>query len=282
VKKLVIIGLGLLGGSVAKAAKRGRLAKEIWGFGRRKARMQRAKKLRIITHATVDLRLACQDADLVVLATPFPLFESTLRQIAAYAPGSCLITDLGSVKGAHVRRWEQAAWPLKFVACHPMAGSEKTGFEHASATLFDGAPCVITPTASTDKRALKKVEAFWRGLGGRVLLRSPEAHDKIIGLYSHLTHAVSFAMASNSAKRIKKGDRPLAGPSYKDATRIASSDSELWFDIFDYNSAALKFELDAYIKELKILRALLEPGQEAGLRAWLRRVTASARKERGA
>lgn len=281
-KKLVVIGVGLLGGSVALAAKHRRLAKEIWGFGRRKARIQRAKKLGLLTHATSDLRQACKDADLIVLATPFPLFEFYLRQIAVYAPASCVITDLGSVKSDWVNRWERAASPLKFVACHPMAGSERTGFEHARATLFEGAPCIVTPTTHTDKAALKKVKAFWRGLGGLVLRRSPQAHDKIIGLYSHLTHAASFALVAGAARRMKKKDRGLAGPSYKDATRIAASDPGMWFDIFTYNRDAVMSELGAYIKELKGLRALLKPGKERKLKNWLRRVTESARRERGA
>lgn len=281
-KKLAIIGVGLLGGSVALAAKRKRLAAQVWGFGRNEKRIQRAKKLGVITHATSDLRQACQDADLIVLATPFPLFESCLAQIAVYAPASCVVTDLGSVKGDWVSRWEKAVKPLKFVACHPMAGSEKTGYEHARADLFAGASCIVTPTKLTDKRALGKVEAFWRGLGGVVLRRDPKSHDKIIGHYSHLTHAVSYALAMSTAKRMKKADQRLAGPSYKDATRVAASDPSLWFDVFTYNRGVVSLELDAYIKELKILSALLEPGKEAKLQAWLERAGAQARKERGA
>ncbi len=278
-KKIAIIGVGLLGGSVALAAKKKGLAKEIWGFSKHSERTAKALKQGLITQAGRDLTATVAGADLVVMASPFTQFESLLKTIAKTAPTDCLVTDLGSVKGAWVGRWEAAARPLRFVGCHPMAGSEKTGFEWASAQLFEGAPCILTPSARTDRGALKTVTAFWKALGGKILFRDPAEHDRVIGVFSHLTHAASFALAASAAGAMKKKDFALAGPSFRGAIRIAASDPGLWSDIFKYNRAQIEMGLDAYSRELKSLRVRLRPGKEKALAAWLAKVSKLAQRE---
>jgi prephenate dehydrogenase len=275
-KKLVIIGVGLLGGSIGLAARKRKLANEVWGFGRDSRRLAAARKRGVISHATADLAEACAGADLIVLCTPFTLFESTLKKIAKLAPQGCLVTDVGSVKGAWVGTWEKAAKPLRFVASHPMAGSENTGWEHAGAELFQGAPCLVTPTKASLPAAVAAVAAFWAALGGRVQKLSPARHDQLIGRFSHLTHALAFALSKAASRGLKKSDFSVAGPSYWGNTRIAASDPGLWADIFEYNRKALGVEIDAAVAELKKLRTL----RGAALRRELTAISAAARKAR--
>ncbi len=275
-RKLVILGVGLLGGSIGLAARKRRLFSQVWGWGRSAARLKAAQRKGCLTHATTDLAAACRDADLIVLCTPFTLFESTLRQVAALAPPGCLVTEVGSVKGAWVARWEKAAGRLSFVASHPMAGSEKTGAAWAQAGLFEGAPCILTPTSRTRPKARAAVAAFWRGLGCKVHLKSPAGHDRLIGRFSHLTHALAFALSSAAGRGLKKADFALAGPSYWGATRIAASDAGLWADIFEYNRSVLASEIGAVALELGRLKSLRGPR----LRAWLEKVTRQARSRR--
>lgn len=275
-KKLVIIGVGLLGGSIGLAARRRRLAGEVWGFGRDLGRLNAAKRKGCLTHATTDLAAACRGADLMVLCTPFTLFESLLRKISGCAPKGCLVTEVGSVKGRAVALWERAASPLAFIASHPMAGSENTGAAHAQAGLFEAAPCIITPTRRSAPKAKAAVAAFWRALGCRVCFKSPAEHDQLIGRFSHLTHALAFALSSAAGRGLKKADFALAGPSYWGNTRIAASDPQLWADIFDYNRAVVAKEVDAAISELCRLKSL----KGAALRAWLAKVSDQARKRR--
>lgn len=275
-KKLVIIGVGLLGGSIGLAARKARLAREVWGFGRHPKRLAAARKRGVITHATTSLAEAVTDADLIVLCTPFTLFESTLKQIARLAPATCLVTDVGSVKGAWVGHWERAAKPLRFVGAHPMAGSENTGWEHASAGLFKAAPCILTPTGATSPAALSKIRAFWSALGCRVVKASPARHDQLIGRFSHLTHALAFALSKAASRGLKKADFSLAGPSYWGNTRIAASDAGLWADIFGYNRKVLVSEINTAIGELKKLRSLTGPA----LRRELAKISEAARKIR--
>jgi prephenate dehydrogenase len=255
-KKLLIIGVGLLGGSIGLAARKRRLAEEVWGYGRKLSRVKAARRKGLLTHASSDLEEACSGADFIVLCTPFTLFESVLKKIAKFAPEACLVTDVGSVKGAWVSRWERAAKPLRFVPAHPMAGSENTGWEHGRADLFEGAPCILTPTASTSKVALSQVQAFWTALGCRIYRRTSLEHDRLIGRFSHLTHALAFALSKSAARGLKRSDFDLAGPSFWGNTRISASDPGLWTDIFEYNRPVLIEEIDTVIAELRKLREL--------------------------
>lgn len=274
--KLVIIGVGLLGGSIGLTARRRKLAKEVWGFGRHAKRLADAKKKGVLTHATTDLAKACEGADLIVLCTPFTIFESTLKKIAKFAPKDCLVTDVGSVKGAWVAKWEKAAKPLRFIASHPMAGSENTGWEHASDTLFEGAPCIVTPTKTGSTGALLKILGFWTSLGCRMKACSPRRHDELIGRFSHLTHALAFALSKSASRGLRKADFAMAGPSYWGNTRIAASDAGLWADIFEYNRKAVGLEINAVIAELKKLKSL----KGAALRRELAKISEAARKVR--
>ena len=255
-KKAVILGVGLLGGSMARALRKQHLSAQVWGWGKSAKRLSAAKRAGLLTHASMDLAEAAEGADLIVLATPFTHFEGLLIQLSQLAPAGCIVTDVGSVKGPWARRWHRAAGKLHFVPGHPMAGSEKTGWEHADARLFKGAAVILTPLPSTSKPALAAVAQLWKDLGAKVHQRSPDAHDRIIGRFSHLTHLVSFALAGHALRGLAPSDLALAGPSFRGATRVAASDAGLWRDIFEYNRKALLAEARGFEAEFKRLRAL--------------------------
>jgi prephenate dehydrogenase len=276
VKKLVILGVGLLGGSIGLTARKRKLAEEVWGFGRDAKRLEAARKKGVLTHATTDLAKACAQADLIVLCTPFTLFEPLLKRISRLAPADCLITDVGSVKGDWCARWEHAALPLRFIGSHPMAGSEKTGWEHASDELFEGAPCIVTPTRTSSTGALLKILGFWTSLGCRMQACSPKRHDLLVGRFSHLTHAMAFALSKSASRGLARKDFSLAGPSYWGNTRIASADAGLWADIFGYNRKVVHAEIDAAIAALRHLKSL----KGRALRLELERISKSARQAR--
>jgi prephenate dehydrogenase len=275
-KKAVILGVGLLGGSIALALRKKRLASQVWGFGKNPERLRAALKRGVLTHAAATLPEACAGADLIILCTPFTLFESLLKKVALLAPASCLVTDVGSVKGAWVGRWQRAAMPLRFIASHPMAGSENSGWEHARADLFEGAPCILCPIATSSKPALAKISSLWAALGCRIQRRSPAEHDRLIGRFSHLTHALAFSLFKTAGRGLKKSDYALAGPSFWQNTRVAGSDPGLWADIFEYNRVVLKAEISAATAELKRLGAL----KGGALRRELAAISAAARRAR--
>lgn len=265
-KKAVVVGLGLLGGSVALALKKARLAKRVVAVGRRAADLRAAKAAKLIDDWSLDLE-AARDADLIVLCGPFRLFEAQLKQLSKIAPLGCLCTEVGSVKGAAVSRWHWAAEPLDFVAAHPMAGGEKTGWRNAKADLFEGAPVILTPLKVTRREAVLRVGRLWEALGASVSLCTPQEHDRLVGRVSHLPHAVAFALCAALAKQGRAIDFLFAGKGFWDTTRVGASDPELWADIFAANPG-IAADLRATAKELNALAAALRKGP-AGLKARL-------------
>ncbi len=276
-RKVCIIGVGLLGGSLGMALKKRRLAGEVCGFGRDAARLALARRLKALDSSSRDLGQAARGADLVVLATPVPRFTEFLGKLALAAPLACVVTDVGSVKGAWVREWEEAAAPLAFVPSHPMAGSEKTGVEAARPDLFEGAPCVCTPTARTPRPALARVESLWRSLGCRLVRLSPGEHDRRLGLLSHLPHAAAFALV-RAIDSLDPMDWSLAGKGFRDTTRVAASDPELWAGIFLANRGVLKRGLKSLRRELDRLAALLDAPGTRGLAGYLEKASSLRRR----
>jgi prephenate dehydrogenase len=271
-ERVLIAGLGLLGGSLALALKKRRLAKTVLAWGRNPATLGEALAAGVVDEAHTSVDCAC-DVDLIVLCAPFTRFEGLLRDLAAVAPEGCLVTDVGSVKGAEVKRWHRAAGPLRFVASHPMAGGEKTGWRNASAELFEGAACLLTPLASTDRRALAEVGRLWTALGMRVSRVTPEEHDRLIARVSHVPHAAAFALAAALARG--RGGRPadftFAGKGWFDTSRVAASDPGLWADIFSHHPRRMELALKGLEAELRGLRGLLKAGKRPALEAWLAR-----------
>jgi prephenate dehydrogenase len=279
-ERVLIAGLGLLGGSLALALKKRRLARRVVAWGRNPSTLGEALRAGVVDEAHTSVDCAC-DADLIVLCAPFTRFEGLLRDLAAVAPEGCLATDVGSVKGAEVKRWHRAAGPLRFVASHPMAGGEKTGWRNASADLFEGAACLLTPLASTDRRALAEVEILWKALGMRVSRVSPEEHDRLIGRVSHVPHAAAFILAAAEARGRGLRDFAFAGKGWFDTTRVAASDAALWADIFSHHPGRMERALKRLEAESARLRRLLKAGRRPALRAWLERAAEFRRATEG-
>lgn len=275
-KKAVIVGLGLLGGSAALALKKKRLAKRVVALGRKPADLKAAQKARVIDAWSVDAAVV-KDADLIILCGPFRLFEAQLQQLSRLAPIGCLCTEVGSVKGAAVSRWHWAAEPMDFVASHPMAGGEKTGWRNAKADLFEGAPVILTPLKVTRREAVLRIGRLWEALGAEVSLTTPEDHDRLVGRVSHLPHAVAFALCGTLAAQGRLTDFFFAGKGYWDTTRVAASDPSLWADIFKANRGNLSRDLKAAARELQALARLVQKGSTAVLEKRLAKAAAFRR-----
>ncbi len=231
---VLIIGIGLIGGSLALALKEKNITKTIIGFGRNKERLIEAQRLSIIDEYTLSLK-EVKNTDLVVLATPLRIFEKITREISPFMKTGSILMDVGSVKHWVVKTLEELIPSgVHFIGTHPIAGSDKTGFEHAKANLFKGAKVIITPTDKTHKEALDKITKMWQNVGAIVEYMSPEKHDSLYALMSHLPHLLSFCLV-NTVDRIERNSIKYAGSGFKDTTRIAKSSPEIWKDIFLLN-----------------------------------------------
>jgi prephenate dehydrogenase len=265
-RRIAVVGLGLLGGSVALAAKARGAAHTVVGATRSGDARERA-----LASGAVDSVLepadAVRGAELVVLATPvYAMQEVTLALRPGLSEGA-IVTDVGSVKGILSERLpgclpSGVAW----VGSHPMAGSHERGIEAARADLFEGAVCVVT--AAGDPAAAARVSEFWRALGARVIARDPARHDAEVAWTSHLPHLLAFAFA-RSLDAAPPGWRDVVGSGFRDFTRIAHSDGELWSDILTANRKALSQPLEAFGAALRELARALEAGDAEALEALL-------------
>jgi prephenate dehydrogenase len=253
-KKVTLVGVGLLGGSLGLALLKRGFASEVVGYVRRASSLSECLRCGAVTSATMDLSAAVQGADVVVLCTPIskmgPLAEQMLRSMKRGA----LVTDVGSVKGTVVRRlsaiFEQSG--VHYLGSHPMAGAEKTGVSAARADLFANAVCVITPTANSNKQAVRKVKALWRDVGCRVLSLSPKEHDALVSRSSHLPHVLAALLTNlvlNPAFRPEQ--QALCANGFRDSTRIASGSPEMWRDIAMANRRNLASALRRFVRELE-------------------------------
>lgn len=265
-KRLSILGVGLLGGSIGLAAKAAITGLEVIGYGHRPATLKAALETGAIDEAVGTIAAAVAGADLVILATPVGVFEASLRQMAGALMPGAVVTDVGSTKRSVVALAERLLpKTAHFVGSHPMAGSEKRGVEFARADLFHNATCILTPTERTDPAALAAIEAFWRTLGMRLTRLTPAAHDAALADVSHLPHALAAALVTMQLA----GNLPLAGKGFLDATRIAGGDGGLWRDILHDNADNVRASLLRLRGELDHLLELLDPKESAALQAWL-------------
>ena len=276
IQRLAIVGVGLLGGSVAKAARGGDLAHEIVGVGRDEARLGAALRDGTLDRVTTDLEAGVRDADVVLLALPVLAIEALLPRVWRAAADGVTVTDVGSTKAAIARRADElaAGRALAFVGSHPMAGSEQSGYGVARADLFQGATVIVTPTDRTEPHAVKAVAAFWEAMGARVSALDPETHDAAVAAISHLPHLVAFALVDGVA-RFEPAALDLAARGFKDTTRIAASDPDVWPEIFLANRAPLAASLEAFRRALAELEQAIARGTAAELRAALARIKAA-------
>ena len=259
-RKITIIGVGLLGGSLGLAVKRRKLAREVAGFVRRAASLKDCERAGAVDFATTDLLAAVSNADLVILCTPLAQMRSRVRQMLPALKRGAIVTDVGSVKASVVRELESlvAGTGAHFVGSHPIAGSEKTGVNAACANLFANAVCVVTPTKKSNMSAVRKMEQFWKAVGSRVLRLTPELHDALAGRSSHLPHVVAATLAAHVLNpNHPKYQTTLCASGFRDATRIASGSPEMWRDIALANRKNIGKSLDAFIADLEKFRRVL-------------------------
>jgi prephenate dehydrogenase len=262
---LGVVGVGLLGGSVALAARQRRLARRIVGCDRSEDVLHRACGAHMLDEATTDLTRAVQDADLVVFCTPVDRIAEQVLEAAPACAAGVILTDVGSTKSGILRALAgRLPEGVTFIGSHPLAGSEKTGPEHARADLFENRLVVVTPGEATG-RATARLMAFWHALGASVVPMRAEDHDRALAMTSHLPHVVASALAAV----LPDEWRFLTATGFRDTTRIAAGSPEMWQAIFLANRACVLEALDRFSEQLEKYRAALAAADGAELlRLW--------------
>ncbi len=248
--KIAIIGTGLIGGSIALSIKKNKLAGEVVGVSRHKQSILLAKKMRAIDRGSQDINIV-KDADLVIFAAPVNTILYLAPKIAAIIKKSCLVTDVGSTKKEIVAALTKI-FP-KYAGSHPMAGSEKRGIINAKAGMLKGSLCLVTPGKNTDKEACRQICKFWVMLGTKVMILSPQAHDKILSFVSHLPHIAAFSLIRTVPKEYFK----FSSGGLKDTTRVAASEAELWTDIFLTNRKNILKAISGLEKNLNKIKSAI-------------------------
>jgi len=267
---LLIIGLGFMGGSLAKALRKKGFKNPIYGLDINPKAIEKGKELKVIDEGWTSYKsVPWEEIDTVILASPVGTFEKIANQLKGYIKEETTVSDLGSTKRLVYRM--EAILGNRFVGAHPIAGTEKSGVEYSIDNLYEGKKLIITPTERTDTRHLKKVESLWKFVGAKVEYMSPELHDYIFGVVSHLPHAVAFALVDTL--RLMSDDRvnlfKYPGAGFKDFTRIAASDSTMWRDIFLENRDKVLEAIETFKSSLNTLENLIKEGKREELKRFL-------------
>ena len=267
-EQLGLIGCGLMGGSFALALKRAKLVKRVVGYSKSPSTTERAKQLGVIDVAPPSALLAVSGADLVLLAVPVAASEATFKAIRHGIGAETLVMDVGSTKSDVI---EAARIGLEgklkcFVPAHPIAGKEVAGIEHADADLFTGRQVVLTPIKATLRSNVQRASQVWTGVGAQVSTMTHEAHDSAFAAVSHLPHLLAFAFINGIAAQPEcQQFLDLAGPGFRDFTRIAAGEPTLWRDVLLANREQVLRQSQAFRQSLDALEALMSSGQAAGL-----------------
>jgi prephenate dehydrogenase len=262
--KAAIIGTGLIGGSLALEIRKKGLAKEVVGVSRHKESLSWAKRIGAIDKGSQNLNII-RGADLVILATPVNSILGLAGPISRIIAKNCLVTDVGSTKERIVRAFENL-FP-NYVGSHPLAGSEKRGVKNARKDLFKGSLCILTPTKKTNAAALRKINLLWKNAGAMTFFLTPQAHDRILSSVSHLPHVVAFSLIEAVPESFLK----FSSGGLKDSTRIASSDSELWAQIFLSNSGNIVRDIGLFQKKLNSIKLAIRSKNKKKLSTLLQR-----------
>ncbi len=263
-----MISPGLLGGSILKAVKRHQPKCELRVWARRVPALEYIREHQLADFADTDLQKVISGAELIILAMPIQFMPEVVAGFPELAK-DVIVTDVGSTKSSVVNSIAQAVSGLGaiFIGSHPMAGSEKTGIEHAREDLFSGASVIMTPTSS-DQTQIEKIKNFWQVIGGEVTLMSPEEHDEIVAAISHLPHLLAAALV-RSVLRNNKSRAFFSGNGFRDTTRIACGDPDMWTDIILANRAAISKELEILQDELGTWQETLRSIDKERLRSFL-------------
>jgi prephenate dehydrogenase len=280
-RKITIVGVGLLGGSIGLAARKFRVAGKIAGYVRRDKTAAECEKIGAADYATTDLAAAVSNSDLVILCTPLAQMRPLVEQLLPVLKRGAIVTDVGSVKADVVRELESliSKTGAHFVGSHPMAGGEKTGVAAAREELFENAVCVLTPTPKSHGGAIRKLERFWKSLGARVLKMPPGQHDLFVSRTSHLPHVIAAALANLVLGPTQpKGQSQLCASGFRDTTRVASGSPEMWRDIALANRKHLAGAVGGFISELQGFQKILKGANEETLQEFFE--TAKTRRDR--
>ncbi|MGR3311702.1 MAG: prephenate dehydrogenase [Candidatus Brocadiales bacterium] len=265
---VAIVGAGLIGGSIALGIKKRNLANRVVGIARRQPSIEEAKKKGAIDVGTLDIAEGVRDADIVILATPVDLIAEFARKAIPHMKESAVLTDVGSAKLCIVTEIRKIPREGRFfVGGHPMAGSAYKGLDFASANLFEGATCILTPDEPRNKAAIEKVTTLWESLGAVVKELSPEEHDETVAYVSHLPHLI----ASSLTNVVEEDYWQYAGRGLKDTTRIASSNPELWLSIYRQNRTEIIKSIDAFSEKISALKEALSDKDDAKILEMLKR-----------
>ncbi|RKX82722.1 MAG: hypothetical protein DRP57_09310, partial [Spirochaetes bacterium] len=272
-KKVAIIGLGLMGGSLALALRhRFKKKVKVYGVSRSKSKIRSAVRGKIIDYGTCDLRslLNEEHIDIIFIATPVSIVKSCIRDIEKHAQYKVIVSDLGSTK-ARLLRWVDGRKfkSVEFVGSHPMTGSHESGLGAAQGDIYKDCMSFITKTSKTPRRALKIISALWERLGVRTVIINPDLHDKIVAKVSHLPHVVASVLVDNTFHRNKRYSK-FIGPGFLDTTRIAQSDPSLWSDIFLSNSRNVKGELKDFKRRIDSFISILNKNDSKVLTNFLK------------
>jgi prephenate dehydrogenase len=256
-KKISVIGMGLLGASVTLSVKRALQTTKVVGYSHRLQTRDKARQNGVADKVAETLEEAIENADLVILATPIMTFKDYFAKMSGCLKNGCVVTDVGSTKRLP-HKWASECLPegIHYVGSHPIAGSEKRGVEYARDDLLTGAVCIVTKTAASDAASVKVLEQFWTHLGCTVKMMTPVRHDRIFGLVSHLPHLTAAALVNANTP----ADMQFAGRGFIDTTRVASGPANVWADILMTNPKTCAKGIDALIDQLKQMQKAIAAG----------------------
>jgi len=259
INKITIIGVGLIGGSLAKAIKENNLAKVVFGFGRDLNRLEEAQKANVIDQFSTNLKDAINDSDIVIIATPVGSFQEILSEIKPFLTSKIVISDVGSTKTniASIVSQTLGNYSNYFIPAHPIAGKEKSGFEASEANLFNNRKVIITPLETSSPASISLIQKMWEGAGADVDFMSPESHDELLGMTSHLPHMLAFSLVNYLISKNPSASIYAAG-GFKDFSRIASGDAVMWRDICIQNKDQIVNHIKGYQKTLNSLTDAIE------------------------
>ncbi|MEW5758286.1 MAG: prephenate dehydrogenase/arogenate dehydrogenase family protein [Candidatus Omnitrophota bacterium] len=273
-KKVAIIGIGLIGGSIAKALKQKKLCNQVTGIVHHKETIQKAIAQNVIDLGTTDLTVV-KDADLVVIATPVETTIDIAFKIKNYILDKTLVMDVGSTKLEIVKAFDRAFRKnIEFIGCHPLAGSEKKGVDFSDGGIFNNSIAVLTPYKNRiNAYNFNKIKNLWQSLGAEIKLLTPALHDKIIAKTSALPHLLSFSLLNTLPKNYFK----FVSSGFRDTTRIGASDPQMWNDILISNKREVVFALEDWQKEINKLKKLIQSKNQSHLKKYIS--SAKAKRE---
>ena len=264
INKITIIGVGLIGGSLALALKQRNLAKVVFGYGRDQSRLEEAQKSNVIDAFSTNIKEAIDEANIIVIATPVGTFKDILHQIEPLISSNVIITDVGSTKSDIVNIVNDVLKDNSscFIPAHPIAGKEKSGFEVSDSKLYDGKKVIITPQETNSPESIDVIDQMWKNVGADVDFMSAESHDNLLGMTSHLPHMLAFSLVNYLVDQNPNASI-YAGGGFKDFSRIASGDAVMWRDICLQNKNQIMNHLKGYQSTLDdLLEAINDEDSE--------------------